>query len=258
MEEKDNEKKLQEELNALGERLKKEFIARSNALLEMGKLEEAQKDLKYMEKVTGYSLELYQQQLEIAISLDQLDEVLDFIFFRYVDSDWNPLPRVMEYTLDYDSRNKFPHDDKVTERHLKFIRWAKELGCELSKTNLVIYKPEFRGLNAAILIPENEVILTIPISQTMSSQAFYGSPLELLLKDQGKISLQWQPYIYLIIYFLEERNNPNSQWKPWLDIIPTRTFDHPTFFYRGGKRMDQGFYHPQTAGNRLCEYQIFL
>lgn len=114
--------------------------------------------------------------------------------------------------------------------HLDFIRWVKDKGADLRKTKMAIYGPDYRGLHATTNISNGDTILSVPISLSVTS-------LKLEVTDMGKLLLEkevfkgkWISYIFPLIYMLDELQNPHSEYKKWLDIIPKRATSHPMFF----------------------------
>jgi hypothetical protein len=53
----------------------------------------------------------------------------------------------------------------------------------------------------------------------ISSDLIYDTKVGPLIKDLEK-QYGYNDYVNLVFYLLHEMNNPQSEWKPYLDILP--------------------------------------
>ncbi len=129
---------------------------------------------------------------------------------------------------------------------MAFVSWIKGLGAKLRKTRLAIYAPEFRGLHATVDIAPGEDILSIPMINAMSSLSIRETQFGAVLEATRPIDREWEPFILPIVYILEERLNPSSRIKPYLDVMPRLPADHPAFYSESEREWLKG---SSTTGN---------
>ena len=113
-------------------------------------------------------------------------------------------------------------------RHLEFIRWGKSNGAIINQTKLVLYQEDSRGLHATINIKESKAIIKIPLEMCISYEFILSTDLGKALTSLNVFTPSLRPFIYPLLYILEEQNN-DSFYKPWLDVLPKK-IDHPLFY----------------------------
>lgn len=119
---------------------------------------------------------------------------------------------------------------KIPERELNFdafMAWLKEEGVDVDNVSIGKFDQEGHGLKANRLIGEKEVFLCIPRKVMMTSETARNSVLGELIKEDR--ILQQMHNVSLALHLLCEKKNPESRWKPYIDILP-ETYTTPLYF----------------------------
>ena len=58
---------------------------------------------------------------------------------------------------------------------------------------------------------------------------------------------------WLAVYLMQEKHNPESFWKPYLDILPDKYMNMPIFFTDHYKKHLKGSYSLEMASNRILD-----
>ncbi len=144
------------------------------------------------------------------------------------------------YWQTYDKTRKSSHgyprfvthiaDSEVTRRHGEFVRWVKAMGGELRRTRLEIYDAEYRGLHATVDIPEGEDVVKIPLKNAIVMDLLAETELGRKIMEKGLLEPETRKFMYPIVYILEQRLDPHSHFKPYLNVLPVRASSHPAMF----------------------------
>ena len=77
-------------------------------------------------------------------------------------------------------------------------------------------------------VSKDEIVLEVPLSHIMTSEVAKASAIGQQLLASG-VELN-STHSYLACYIIQERHNPNSFWKPYLDVLPQGYRNMPIFF----------------------------
>ena len=91
-------------------------------------------------------------------------------------------------------------------------RWIERHSGFVAPMNLAEF-PGGRGVQADIDIPSNFSILVIPAKILLSAKVAQSSHVGSVLKEQST-------EVVNAAFLCTERRNPNSFWRPYLDILP--------------------------------------
>jgi HrpA-like RNA helicase len=106
----------------------------------------------------------------------------------------------------------------------------KRFGCSLDKTKIVIDAPFSRGLQTTQAISQMQDIISIPLHLIITSANLEATPLGKKISESKVLEVDWKEYFYPIIYFMEERLDPNSFYRPFIEIIVKESSEHPGLF----------------------------
>lgn len=106
----------------------------------------------------------------------------------------------------------------------------KKFGCSLNKTKIEIYAPFSRGLQVNQAIPALQDIISIPMHLIITSTNLEALPLGKKIDESKILENDWKEYLFPIIYFMEERLNPVSFYRPFIEIIVKDSSEHPGLF----------------------------
>ena len=125
-----------------------------------------------------------------------------------------------------DSDNFTMEKQKVLFSNL--MNWLRNNGAEFPFLEIKHYNERFRGIVATKNIYKNKNILKVPHCCIMTTLKAYKSHVGLEIKKSG-----WEPpssHTWLALMLLEEKLNPTSFWKPFIDILPPNYNDFPQFY----------------------------
>jgi histone-lysine N-methyltransferase SETD3 len=108
------------------------------------------------------------------------------------------------------------------------ISWLRKNGAEFPHLEIKHYNERFRGIVATKNIYKCKQILKVPHKCIMTTLKAYETEVGLELKSSG-----WEPHsshTWLAVMLLQEKLNPNSFWKPFIDILPPNYNDFPQFY----------------------------
>jgi hypothetical protein len=108
------------------------------------------------------------------------------------------------------------------ELTVTFVDWARRNGIKFHDLAIAEFEGFGRGLAAIHDIPEDTVVLEVPEHMLINVHRIQDSEALAPLRDE---MLQLDPDDALVLYVIYEKNvNPNSFWKPYLDMLP-ESFD---------------------------------
>lgn len=110
-----------------------------------------------------------------------------------------------------------------------FIKWLHNNGCKFPKLDLIDYGNEVRGCHTMAEIEEDEIVIQIAlrclITVEMGKDTSIGRAILL-----SNIELDAPKHIFLMIFMLVDRKNPNSFFRPYYDILPATLHNMPIFW----------------------------
>lgn len=101
-----------------------------------------------------------------------------------------------------------------------FCRWAKEHGCQFDGIKISEFSGFELGLEATRDFSAGEVFVTVPRKLIFSVTA--DSKIPDIMKDIPVMMVQNLSNLMLALLLIVERFQPNSVWKPYLDVLPDR------------------------------------
>jgi histone-lysine N-methyltransferase SETD3 len=108
------------------------------------------------------------------------------------------------------------------------INWLSKNGAEFPNLEIKHYNERFRGIVATKNLHKGNQVLKVPHKCIMTTLKAYESEACLEIKSSG-----WEPqssHTLLALMLLQEKLNPNSFWKPFIDILPPNYNDFPQFY----------------------------
>ena len=114
------------------------------------------------------------------------------------------------------------------DRFEAMIQWLKDGNAQFPLLYLQYYDEDYRGVHAVTKIPNNKIILEVPLSHIMTSDVAKASDIgQAIIKSGCELN---STHSYLASYLLQEKHNPNSFWKPYIRILPQHYKNMPVFF----------------------------
>jgi len=109
------------------------------------------------------------------------------------------------------------------------IKWLKDGGAQFPKLYLQYYGEDWRGVHALCRIPNDEIILYVPLKYIMTSEVAKASEIGKKIIASG-IELR-STHSYLASYLLQEKHKgKKSFWEPYIRILPEKYANMPIFF----------------------------
>lgn len=124
--------------------------------------------------------------------------------------------RKLESELKLKTNNGKPRQANIEA----FYRWAKEHGCEFEGVKISEFSGFELGLEATRDFKEGEMFVTVPRKLIFSVTA--DSKIPDIMKDIPVMMVQNLSNLMLALLLIVERFQPNSVWKPYLDVLPDR------------------------------------
>ena len=112
--------------------------------------------------------------------------------------------------------------DRLQTRIKVFNEWYEKFNSESSKVEARLTDdPEFMriGLYAKEDIKTDDSYIKINKRKMISFRNIYDTPLKEVIKKVESV-YGFDDYTNILFYLLHEMNNKNSEWKPYLDLLP--------------------------------------
>jgi len=109
-----------------------------------------------------------------------------------------------------------------------FFKWLIDGGAEFPLLSLHFFSNIHRAINSKRTIQQDEDVLFVPFCQLMTSEIALSSKVGKQIIESG-VQLRSR-HTYLASYLLQEKANPTSYWKPYIDILPATYDTIPLFF----------------------------
>ena len=152
-------------------------------------------------------------------ALDESDAVIK----RSLD-ELSVLMEDMKVTAKEASLKLNPEEDRFDA----MITWLREGQAQFPYLYLQYYDEDYRGVHSLTKIPNNRIILEVPLSHIMTSDVAKASEVgQKIIKSGCELN---STHSYLASYLLQEKHNPNSFWKPYIRILPQHYRNMPIFF----------------------------
>jgi histone-lysine N-methyltransferase SETD3 len=109
-----------------------------------------------------------------------------------------------------------------------FLRWLREAGAHFSLLGIQSPRGGLRGVQARAPIRQGEVVLRAPLRCILTADTVQESEIARRMADSGVQLVNQQSKF--AVFLLWEMRNPDSWWKPYIDILPASFADVPLFF----------------------------
>ncbi|XP_005090792.1 actin-histidine N-methyltransferase [Aplysia californica] len=113
-----------------------------------------------------------------------------------------------------------PPESSRADQFPAFISWLNSNGVDTSAVQIAEFPEVGHGLKATRDLKEAEKLLQIPRKLMFTVDSAKQTALGPLIAED-KI-LQVMPNVILALHLLNEKLNPQSFWKPYIDILPTQ------------------------------------
>lgn len=140
-----------------------------------------------------------------------------------------------------------PEEDKFD----RMIQWLIAGKSRFPSLYLKYYSDEYRGVHSLTRVAKDDIVLEVPLSHIMTSEVAKASVIGQKILQSG-VELN-STHSYLACYLLQERHNPNSFWKPYLDILPQNYRNMPIFFSEAEKAYLKGSFSVGKIADRHAE-----
>jgi len=115
-----------------------------------------------------------------------------------------------------------------TDKFDVLLNWLKAGGAKHPHLVLKYYTVDYRGVHSKTRLEADQCILEVPLPLIMTSDVAKASKVGTAISSSGcqlRSSHSW-----LASYLLQEKHNPKSYWKPYIDILPVHYRNMPIFF----------------------------
>ena len=110
-----------------------------------------------------------------------------------------------------------------------FENWLRAAGSKFPKLELQDYGNEVRGCHSKEAIQKDDVIVDIPLKCLITVEMGKETAIGKIIMASN-IDLDAPKHIYLMMFILVDRLNPDSFFKPYYDILPATLRNMPIFW----------------------------
>ena len=101
------------------------------------------------------------------------------------------------------------------------LEWLQKEGGELNKSDLHEFNPGNYGIIATEDIKEGELVAFIPRALKMTKkEARKSENAQYLIKKNISGNEQELEFLWLNLFIMDERRNPNSKWADYIALLP--------------------------------------
>lgn len=137
-----------------------------------------------------------------------------------------------------------PEIDKFTI----FVDWLREGGSLYPKLYLKYYDEDYRAVHSKVSIGPQKEVVYVPLKQIMTTEKAKESEIGRAIR-RSHVRLNCS-HSWLAAYLCQEKHNPKSYWKPFIDILPDKYYNMPIFFNNHYNKHLKGSYSLEMAATR--------
>jgi histone-lysine N-methyltransferase SETD3 len=129
------------------------------------------------------------------------------------------------------AQEKMSKEDVVNPDMDKFdslLSWLSKGGAKYPHLVMKYYTVDYRGVHARKRLEKDELILEVPLPIIMTTEVAKDSEIGQKIQRSG--CQLYSDHSWLAACLLQEKYNPQSKWKPYIDILPVHYRNVPIFF----------------------------
>ena len=123
--------------------------------------------------------------------------------------------------------NEFNPDKRQKYAVLK--KMLLENGAEINKADIYEFGHDNFAMKATSEIKKDERIAFIPLELILTHEKAQSAQVIQALKSKN-FEHDFIDFYSFTLFIMEERRNPDSFWKPYIDIFPTKCSNYPQFW----------------------------
>jgi len=131
------------------------------------------------------------------------------------------------------------------------LNWLREGGSKFPNLVMKYYTVDYRGVHARKRLEKDELILEVPLPLIMTTEVAKESEIGQKIQKAG--CQLYSDHSWLAACLLQEKYNPKSFWKPYLDILPVHYRNMPIFFDDDEVKMLKGSFTVKMLEDRREE-----
>jgi len=144
------------------------------------------------------------------------------------------------------------HQD--TDKFQVLQDWLRAGGAKYPDLLLKFYTTDYRGVHAKRRLDRNQCILEVPLALIMTTDKAQRCEIGRFIANSG--ATVHSSHSWLAAMLLQEKYNPNSYWKPYLDILPAHYRNMPIFFDQSELDELKGSFTLQMIANRKISLKM--
>jgi len=134
------------------------------------------------------------------------------------------------------------------------LGWLKKHGAQFPDLSLKFYTTDYRGVHAKKQIQADQEILLVPHEVIMTTDKARESAIgRAIAASDGQVR---STHSWLAAMLLQEKYNPNSFWKPYIDCLPVHYRNMPIFFDNDELQELQGSFTLEMIQNRKISLKM--
>jgi len=168
---------------------------------------------------------------DAAPAVDEKGEKLSFRSGLFTDQKSKIIVKSVAAADVAKAQEKLTKDDVVNPDMDKFeslLNWLRDGGAKFPNLVLKYYTVDYRGVHARRRLEKDELILEVPLPLIMTTEVAKDSEIGRKIQQSG--CQLYSDHSWLAACLLQEKYNPKSFWKPYIDILPVHYRNVPIFF----------------------------
>jgi len=156
-------------------------------------------------------------------------QISDAITFLESKSDLGLAEKVAEIKKKCKEEHGLTVENPEMRKIEKFIKWMRDGGAKFKGIKMRYYGPDYRGVHTSEAIAGGDIFLSVPSNLIITPQSGRECEIGKLVLKSG-VKVNWDYLVYITIFLIDEMKNPNSKWKPYLDVYPKLANNFPIFY----------------------------
>jgi histone-lysine N-methyltransferase SETD3 len=134
------------------------------------------------------------------------------------------------------------------------LRWLGQHGASFPHLQLKYYTVDYRGVHAKARIAADQTILVVPHELIMTTDKAKETKIgRAIAASRGEVRTS---HSWLAAMLLQEKYDPNSFWKPYIDTLPVHYRNMPLFFDEEELKELQGSFTLEMISNRKISLRM--
>ena len=147
--------------------------------------------------------------------------------------------KIEEFKIKCKEEHGLEYNDEKMKKIEQFMYWMREGGAKFRNIKMKYYGPDYRGIHTYEKIDAGDIFLNVPYEMIITPQL--GESTEIGKKIiNTSVKVYWDYLVFITVFLMTEMHNPNSKWKPYMDVYPRIGTIFPIFYNDHEKSLLKG------------------